>query len=64
MMGIPVLGFWKYCIQKLASLKSECHTMTDKYSEAVSVMQQVYKVLDDIENNAECTHAKVGEALL
>jgi hypothetical protein len=33
-----------------------------KYPEAASVVRQVYKVLDDIENLAGCTPTKVGES--
>jgi hypothetical protein len=43
-------------------LKSECHVTTNKYPEAVSVEQQVYKGLSDIENLAGCTPAKVRES--
>jgi hypothetical protein len=62
MVDIPVLGFWKYWTQKLASLKSECHAIMNKYPEAASVVQQVCGVLSDIENFARCTPAKVGES--
>jgi hypothetical protein len=62
MADIPVLGFRKYWSQKLASLKSECHVIANKYTEAASVVQQVYKVLSDIENLARCTLAEVGES--
>jgi hypothetical protein len=34
----------------------------NKYSEAASVVQQVYKVPSDIEILAKCTPAKVGES--
>jgi hypothetical protein len=59
----PVLGLRKYWIQKLASLKSECHAITNKYPEAASIVQLVYKILSDNENLARCTSAKVGKAL-
>jgi hypothetical protein len=62
MGDIPVLGFRKYWTHKLASLKSECHTIMNKYPKAASVVQQVYKVLIDIENLARCTLPKVGES--
>jgi hypothetical protein len=55
---VPVAGFRKDWPQKLAS-----HATTNKYSEAASVVQRVYKVLSDTENLARCTPAKVGEAL-
>jgi hypothetical protein len=48
-VDFPVPGFRKYWKQKLGSLKSECHTITNKCPEAASVVQQVYKVLNDIE---------------
>jgi hypothetical protein len=41
-MDIPVLGFQKYWAQE-----SEWHAVTNKYTEAASVVQQVYKVLSD-----------------
>jgi hypothetical protein len=62
MACVPVVGFWKYWTQKLASLKSECHAIMGKYPKAASVVQQVYEVLSDIENLARCTLAKVGES--
>jgi hypothetical protein len=34
----------------------------NKCPEAASVVQQVYKVLSDIENLARCTPFKVGES--
>jgi hypothetical protein len=58
----PVPGFRKYWTQKLASLKYEYHAILSKYPEAASVIQQVYKVLGDIENLAGCTPAEVGES--
>jgi hypothetical protein len=61
---VPVSGFWKFWTQKLASLKSECHAVTNQYPEAASVVQQVYKIFSDIENLARCTLAKVGGKLL
>jgi hypothetical protein len=60
--GLPVPGFQKYWTQNLASLTSECHAIMNKYPEALSVLQKVYKVLSDIENLGRCTLAKVGES--
>jgi hypothetical protein len=62
MVGVPVLEFWKYWAQNLASLKSQWHAITNIYAEAASVVKQVYKVLNDIEILARCTLAKVGES--
>jgi hypothetical protein len=62
MTGVPVPGFRKYWTQKLASLNSQCHAITNKYSEAGSVVQQVHKVLNDVEVLAGYTQAKVGES--
>jgi hypothetical protein len=61
MADVPVPGFRKYWTQKLASLKSECHAITSKYPEATSVVQQVCRVLSDVETLAGCTPAKVGD---
>jgi hypothetical protein len=55
-------GFRKYWRQKLSSLKSQCHHITNKYPDAASVVQQVYKVLSVIEILGKCTPAKVGES--
>jgi hypothetical protein len=55
-------GFRKYWRQNLSSLKSQCHDITNKYPEAASVVQQVYKLLSDIEILAKCTPAKVVES--
>jgi hypothetical protein len=38
--GRPEPGFRKYWRQKLASLKSECRAITNKYSEAASVVRK------------------------
>jgi hypothetical protein len=63
MVDVQVPGFRKYWTQKLTSLKSECHAIRNRYSEAASVVQQVYKVLCDIENLAGCSRLKWGTAL-
>jgi hypothetical protein len=49
-------------MQKLASLKFECHAIMNKYPETASLLEQVYKVNSDIENLAEYTVDKVGES--
>jgi hypothetical protein len=61
MTDVPVAGFRKYWRQKLASLKSECHAIMNKYP-AASAVQQVYKAINDTEILAGCTEAKVGES--
>jgi hypothetical protein len=60
MVDIPVPRFRKYWAQKLASLNSECHAIMNKYPEAPPVIQQIYKILNDIENLARCTPAEMG----
>jgi hypothetical protein len=60
MADVPVPGFRKFWTQKLASLKSECHVITNKYPGVTSVVQQVHKVLSDTEILSGCTQAKVG----
>jgi hypothetical protein len=62
MVDVPVQGFRKYLTLKLASLNSECHAITDEYLEEASVVQQVYKMLGDIENLSGCTLVKVRES--
>jgi hypothetical protein len=62
MADVRVPGFRKYWTQKLASLKTECHAITNKYPEAASVVQQVYKMFSDIENFAGCTLTEVVES--
>jgi hypothetical protein len=56
--GHPSTGFQKYW----TLLKSQYHAITNKNPEAGSVVQQVHKVLNDIEILARCTQAKVGES--
>jgi hypothetical protein len=58
MVDVPEEGFWKYCRQMLSSLKSQYHDIKNKYPETVSVMQQVYKLLSEIEIFARYTPAK------
>jgi hypothetical protein len=41
-------------------MKTESHIITNKYAEAASVVQQVHKVLNDIDILAGCTPAKSG----
>jgi hypothetical protein len=60
MAEVPVQEFRKYWTQKLASLKSECHSITNKYPQAASVVQQAYKLFSDIENLARITLVKGG----
>jgi hypothetical protein len=61
MADVTEPGFWKDWRQKLSSLKSQCHDITNKYPKAASVVQ-VYKVLSDVELLAKCILAKVGES--
>jgi hypothetical protein len=58
MADIPVQKFRKYWTQKL---KSEWYATANKYPEAASVVQQVYRLLSDTEYLAGNTPAKVGE---
>jgi hypothetical protein len=46
----------------LASLNFQCHSIMNKYTEAGTAVQQVHKVLNDIEILAGCTPAKVGQS--
>jgi hypothetical protein len=62
MADVPVPGFRKYWTHKLASLKSDLHAIMNKYPKAASLVQQVYKVLSDIENFVGCTPTEVGES--
>jgi hypothetical protein len=62
MADVTEPGFRKYWRDKLSSLKSQYHDIPNKYPEAASVVQQVYKVLSDIEILAKCTPAKMGES--
>jgi hypothetical protein len=62
MADAPVPGFREYWTQTLASLNYQCHAITNKYSEAGTAVQQVHKVLSDIEILAGCTPAEVGES--
>jgi hypothetical protein len=61
MMDVPVPGLRKYWTQTLASLNFQCHAITNKYTEAGTVVQ-VHKVPNDIEIYARCTPTKMGES--
>jgi hypothetical protein len=54
--------FLKYWRQALLTLTSESHAVTNKYPEAVSVVQKVHKVISDIEVLAKCAPARVRES--
>jgi hypothetical protein len=43
-------------------MKSQCHDITYKYPEEDSIVQQVYKMLSDIEILAKCIPAEVEES--
>jgi hypothetical protein len=45
MADVPESGFQKYWTQKPGLLKSGCHAIMNKYTEADSVAQQVHKIL-------------------
>jgi hypothetical protein len=62
MADVPEQGFRKYWRQKLSLHKAQCHDIKNKYPEAASVAQQVYKVLSDIEILARFTPARVGQS--
>jgi hypothetical protein len=61
-VDVPKPGFQKYWRQALSLLKSESHARTNKYPEAVSVVQQVHKVISDTDILAKCTPARMGES--
>jgi hypothetical protein len=62
MVDVPEPGFQKCWRQEPSTLKSECHAIMNKYPEAASVVQQVHKVISDIETLAKCKPARVGES--
>jgi hypothetical protein len=62
MADVPIPGVQNHWTQNLASLNPHCHAITNKYPEAGSVVQQVYKVLNEIEIIAGCAPAKEGES--
>jgi hypothetical protein len=62
MVDVPVPVFRKYWTKKRESLNSPCHAITKKYPEVGFVVQQVHKVLNEIETLARCTPASVGES--
>jgi hypothetical protein len=64
MADVSEPGFQKYWRQELSLLKSECNATTNKYPDAASVVQQVHKVISDIETLAKCTPAAVVESSL
>jgi hypothetical protein len=62
MVDVPVPVFRKYCTQERESLNSHCHAIRKKYPEVGSVVQQVHRVLNEIEIVGRCTPTKVGES--
>jgi hypothetical protein len=60
MVDIPVPEL-KYWTQRLASLNSQSHVITNKFPEGGAVVQEVHKALNDTEILAGCTPAKAGE---
>jgi hypothetical protein len=48
----------------LAPLNSQYHAIMNKYPQAGTVVQKVYKIIGDIEILAGCTPAKVGESII
>jgi hypothetical protein len=61
MVVTPEPGFWKYWRQTLSLLKSQCHAIMNKYSEAAFAVKQVHEGLSNTENLTKCTLAKVGK---
>jgi hypothetical protein len=61
-VDVPITEFRLCWIQKLASLKSDCYAIRSKYPEAATVVQQVYKILSDIEILSGCTRSKLRES--
>jgi hypothetical protein len=62
MADVTEPGFRKYWRQMPSSLKSQCHDITNKNTEAAPAVKQVYKMLSDTEVRAKCTPAKVQES--
>jgi hypothetical protein len=62
MEDVSVLAFRKYWAQKLDSLKSESHTIANKFPDAASAVPQVCRILGNIQKLSRYTLAKVGES--
>jgi hypothetical protein len=62
MAGVPVPTYRQFCTDKQSSLTSEYKTIIVTYSDAASSMQQLFKMLCDIEDLASYTPASVGES--
>jgi hypothetical protein len=62
MADVPEPGFQKYWRQELSTLKYECHAITNKYPKAAPIVQQVHKVISDIETLVKCTPARERES--
>jgi hypothetical protein len=62
MAGVPVPAYQQFWADKRFSPKTEYKDITDKYPNAAPTMQQLFKVLSDLENLANSTPTSVGES--
>jgi hypothetical protein len=62
MAGVPVPAYQQFWTEKRSTLKTAYSEIVDKHPDAAASMNQLYKVLCEIEDLASFTPAPVGES--
>jgi hypothetical protein len=62
MTGVPVHAYQQFWTGKRPSLKTEYSKIIGMHPDAAAYMQQLFKVLFEIEDLASCTPASIGES--
>jgi hypothetical protein len=62
MAGLPVPAYQQFWTDKRSTLKKEYETIVNTHPDAVPCMQQLFKVLCDLEDLARSTPAPVGQS--
>jgi hypothetical protein len=61
MAGVPVPAYQEFWAEKRSALQAEYKSLVNTHHDAAPCLQQLYKVLSDIEALAGCTPATVGK---
>jgi hypothetical protein len=62
MADVPVPAYQEFWAEKRSALQAEYKSIVNTHPDAAPCLQQLYKVLSDIEALAGCTPATVGES--
>jgi hypothetical protein len=60
MAGVPVPAYQEFWSEKRSELQAEYKSLVKSHPDAAQCLQQLYKVLSDIDALAGCTPATVG----